>query len=388
MICCPTLVLVLSSFAVAPTDLSIQGFGLGAPSQASGLGTLTGTSKGRITVTADEGTWNLLVVDVALREPNPMNLNEVAEAATHLSNHPWLTPTNTHLGSTGLVTTLGGLVDGQDLAAAVGTELWVDPGLVGELVTASATNDPNDVRSYGQPVLLGETALTWRTQFPTWAGSPIGEYWLTTFSHPGNVGVATMFDVIDWTRLMENAAVKEIGAPAWRYFARSGELHDVVEFGLEVRVQAISLQANPIGAATPDPTTTPGLETENNNKPHFRISQPITIAIPYIPPFTPTTPFPYEPGVLDPNLAAGTMIAAIGRMTSATHAVFPTAGHDVSSLLFRLPDADGPLAFFDVPPGAVAGLVRFEDQDGPNDPPGLPIEPFLWVPLKSYDQNQ
>ncbi len=384
MMCSAPLLFVLSSLAFATTDLSITGHGLGSPASAGGFETLTGTSKGRIRVAADQGAWNLLFVDVTLRAPNPQSTQDVNDAAVHLGNHPWLTPHQSTVGAT-LAPSLAGLVDAQDLATASGAALWLDPALVIEQVAAAATAEPDFVKQLGQPVLAQRNDLTWCTQFPTWTASPIADYWLTTFSHPGGYGPATTFDVIDWTRLLENAAVKKIGAAAWRQFARGGGLNDTAAFGLELRVQAVSLQGNPIPAALSTAEATPGLVTANQEKPHFKISQPITIAIPFIPPFLPSASIPYEPGVLDPTLGAGTMVAAIGRMTSATHAVFPSETESLSTPLFRWPAPEGPLAFFEIPPGATKGHVRFEDLVGVHESEACPIEGFDWDPIDPSD---
>ncbi|MFG0319191.1 MAG: hypothetical protein ACF8XB_18095 [Planctomycetota bacterium JB042] len=386
MMCSAPLLFVLSSLAFATTDLSITGHGLGATASAGGFETLAGTSKGRIRVAADEGAWNLLFVDVALRTPNPQNAQEVNEAAALLGNHAWLTPHESTVGTT-ITPSLAGLVDAQDLAAADGAAVWLDPALVIEQVAAAATAGPDFVKQLGQPVLAQRNDLTWCTQFPTWTASPVAEYWLTTFSHPGGYGAATTFDVIDWTRLLENAAVKKVGAAAWRQFARGGGLNDAAAFGLELRVQAVSLQGNPIPTALSTAEATPGLVTASQEKPHFKISQPITIAIPYIPPFLPAATIPYEPGVLDPTLGAGTMIAAIGRMTSATHAVFPAGSEFLSTPLLRWPEPEGPLAFFEIPAGAKKGYVRFEDLIGVHESEACPVEGFAWDPVDTSDTS-
>ena len=392
MLSSASLLFAVSCTSFASTQLSIDGFGTTGTSvlsQATGQQTLFDTHRGRITVIADEGTWNLLAVDISVRQLG-VGESYPPDVAQLVATHPWLVPVP-QWEMANLAGSLTGFVDPASLANATGTELRVSHQVIAGMVL-DCVDAEDDVKQYGQPVLQSATSLTWQTQFSLWTSSPVWEFWATTFSHPGNFGPAATYDVVDWLRLAENAALQWVGEATWRQIARSGDLERLADFGLRVHIHAVSLRGNPDPGPGTTPANTPGLVVPNPaDKPIFRISQPVTIAIAYLPPEDLPPELHYLPGVIDPSQPSGTLTAAIGRMTSATHALFPAGEGDgeapALAPLLRYPHPEGPIAFFDVPPGAVAGDVHFVDLVGINESALIPIDPFLWNPSVPPDSD-
>lgn len=391
--------------------LRIDGWSFGSPSvgpEASATASLTSyaqlelTRQGRIEITAAAGSWTLLATDVAIEDPSTSSEYQVWSEL--IVQYPWLLRSESTVQEE-LPAYIDGLVDPADLVNNT-TPLLV-PGPMFQLLVGACINpanyDPSAVRSWAQPVLsnvAGPANQTWRSLYPTWLGTPMEQFWMNAYAQPRQAGET--FEQIDWLRLMESSArVESQGLPInqqWREFARSGDLSRAAGLGLHLHIQAISMRGSVSAPPTNDPATTPGLIITPPQggppagPPRFTVSPPITIAIPYTPPVDEGATVPYYPDLLDPTVQpGGIMIAAIGFITSATHAVFPgplkyqgdEEGEYVQTWiqvpLIRAPGPEGNLAWFQVPGDAQTGYVEFVDLLGPDESALLPINGFFWT---------
>lgn len=383
-----SLISALATTALAQTTIHIDG-------QASGTSgwisadegqTLVGTTQGRITITTDPGGWGILAVNVTLADVDP----ESAEYDTYQSlvaAHPWLASTPStvaaSLGSAGHPATLVDRVNPTDLATLANQPLLVRPIDVHAFVAACvdpADPDPDLVRKWGQAMLAGEAQRKWVTSYPVWGDASSTEFWLPTYARPAS-GPDEWQD-INWFRLLESAVRAIAGLNGLLAFTRSGDAATAAELGLRIQIQAIVIRGNNPPPPTDDPATTPGIvNIDPQNLPRFTITQPILIAIPFTAPFLPTSPIPYDPGVVNLTTAqpGDTMLAAIGCTTSATHAFFfDGKSSSLKSQLLRLYPG-GPIAMFRVPTSAVSGTVRFVDMLGEDEGAALPIADFTYT---------
>lgn len=381
---CAFAALTLATGVDAQTSIQIDGVAGGSPLVASGGETLVGTSQGRITIAAEPGSWTLMVADIAMVDVAPSS-PMFGVWSSLISKYPWLARQQStvaeELLSTQSSSYLGNLVEPADLAAEASKSLLVRGadvlGLVG-LCVNPVNPDSEAVRAYGQPLLAAQTSVSWKTAVSLWSASPMGVYWSRTYARPP-FGQLETFEQVDWTRLLESAALGQTTLDNWLDFTRSGAIYTAASLGLELHVQAVSLKGNSASPPTSDPGTTPGIEGVTPSAlARFKISQPVSIAIPFTPPFLPGLQIPYKPGVVNPDQPKGTLLAVVGRITSATHAIFPGANGGIKVKLLRLPDSGGPFALIDVPVGALPGLVHFADLDGVDESAVIPIDPFLW----------
>lgn len=394
--------LVGLSFSIAPRSsaqvaLAIDGYGLTGPASALSGETLYGTKQGQIyVVNADTGAWSMLAVGVSLQPYNSED-PEYPQYLQLITAYPWLVsspvPVAASLGSTSHADSIVGLVDPADLISAAAAQLLVRSQDLASQVRACVdpqAPDPDEVKSHGQAILLGETGVKWRSKYPTWSGVGMEEYWLPTYARPA-LGEED-FTNVHWYRLMESACINAVGYQETIAFTRGADVVIAASLGLYLHVQAVTLQGNPPSVPTADPETTPGLENVTAaNLPRFKVSLPITIAIPYTPPFLPGQYVPYEAGVVNIAAAPGAvMTAAIGVTTSATHAVFPSGAKYAKTPLYRfLPG--GSLTIFIVPPDATAGYVEFHDLKGEDEAALMPIKGFSYTPpeeLQNSDDSE